>query len=76
MGNGRDWVFNYRRCGDDAPMEKFLRDPIGLLLNGLLALALSVLMWKLTGNWWGRFVLFMPGGALVILGWIALLRKY
>jgi hypothetical protein len=57
-------------------VEKFLHDPIGMLLNGLLALLLSVIMWRLTHNWWAWFVLFMPGGALIVLGWIGLFRKY
>ena len=33
-------------------------------------------MWRITHNWWGWFILFMPGGALVVLGWIVIFKRF
>jgi hypothetical protein len=51
-------------------------EPNGLLFNGLAALALSIIMWRLTGSWLGYFILALPGGALVILGWVVIFKKF
>ena len=48
----------------------------GCFLNGLLALSLSLLVWRLTGNFYAWGVLFGPGAALVIKGFVELLRNY
>ena len=38
------------------------------LVNGLCALIASLLIWKITGNYLGWLVLFIPGSVLVFLG--------
>jgi hypothetical protein len=48
----------------------------GYLVNGLIALALGLAIWKLTGSFLGWLVLFLPGAALVIWGLIVMLRDY
>jgi hypothetical protein len=47
----------------------------GYIVNGLIALTLSFAIWKLTGSFWGWLALFLPGAALVIWGWIVILRR-
>jgi hypothetical protein len=44
------------------------------LVNGILALALSLVLWRLTGSFLGWLVLAAPGSALVIWGWVLALR--
>lgn len=41
---------------------------INFVINGIIALTLSLVIWKLTQNWWAWFVLAAPGGALTIYG--------
>jgi hypothetical protein len=48
----------------------------GLLVNGILALALSLGIWELTGSFAGWLVLAAPGSALVIWGWVRALRDF
>jgi hypothetical protein len=50
-------------------------DPVTLLLNGLAGVILSLITWRLTGNWWAWFVLFMPGAVLILLGLWALRKE-
>ena len=38
------------------------------LVNGICALCAALLIWKITGNFWGWAVLFLPGAYLVALG--------
>lgn len=44
------------------------------LFNGLVALCLSLIIWKFTGSWWGWFVLFVPGSCLIVYGWYLTLK--
>ena len=46
----------------------FLTKGAKALLEGALAVILSLLMWRLTGNGWAWFVLFAPGSALTVYG--------
>jgi hypothetical protein len=39
-----------------------------LIVQGLMALALALLMWRLTHSLWGWLVFFLPGSALVLYG--------
>ena len=43
------------------------------IFNGLVALALSLIIWRLTGIWWAWAILFGPGAALVFYGWYLIL---
>jgi hypothetical protein len=45
---------------------------IGAVFLGLFILALSWIVWKTTGSWWGWLVLWLPGGVYVLAGcaWI------
>jgi hypothetical protein len=53
-----------------------LDDPgVGPILNGLLALALSLIVWELTGSFPGWAALATPGAALVFRGWALALRR-
>jgi hypothetical protein len=47
----------------------------GLIFNGLIALALSLLLWRLTENIWAWLALFLPGTFLILLGWYTLLTS-
>jgi hypothetical protein len=47
----------------------------GLLVNGIIALAFSLAVWRLTGNFWGWLILFAPGAGLIIAGLIKALRE-
>lgn len=46
----------------------------GLIFNGLVALILSLVLWHISHSFLGWLVLFGPGAALVMVGWIVLLR--
>lgn len=48
----------------------------GCFVNEIIALAFSLLVWRLTHNFYGWAVLFGPGGALVIKGFVELFRNY
>jgi hypothetical protein len=48
---------------------------VGAILNGLVALALSLIVWEFTGNILGWAALFIPGAALIFWGWIIALRQ-
>jgi hypothetical protein len=48
----------------------------GYIVNGLIALALALVLWKLTGSFVSWLALFLPGAALVIWGFIVMLRDY
>lgn len=48
----------------------------GLVINGMIALALSIAMWRITENFWAWLVLALPGGALTIYGTIMLFSGY
>ena len=41
---------------------------VNTILHGLLGLALSLLVWRLTHSWLGWAVLFAPGAGLVLWG--------
>ncbi len=46
-----------------------IRSPgAGELLNGLLALFLSILVWRVTHVVWAWALLFAPGSVLVLMG--------
>jgi hypothetical protein len=47
----------------------------GLLVNGISALLLSLLVWKMTGNFTAWLVFAVPGTTMIFAGWIAVLRK-
>jgi hypothetical protein len=47
---------------------------VGHLLNGILALALSLIVWRLTGNFYGWAALAIPGAVLIFRGWVIALR--
>jgi hypothetical protein len=42
----------------------------GLLINGLIALTLSLIIWKGTGSFIGWLALAAPGGVLILAGWV------
>jgi hypothetical protein len=44
-------------------------NPARVILNGMMACALSLVMWKLTENFWGWLALAAPGALLIFLGW-------
>jgi hypothetical protein len=46
-----------------------------LFVNGISALLLSLLVWKMTENFTGWMVLAVPGAIMVVAGWIAALRN-
>lgn len=46
-----------------------------LIINGLMGLCLSLIMWKLTESFLGWIVLFIPGALLVLVGWYVALRE-
>jgi hypothetical protein len=45
---------------------------LGAVCLGLFILALSWIVWKTTGSFWGWLVLFLPGSVYVLVGcaWI------
>lgn len=47
----------------------------GFLTNGLLALILSLLIWRLTGSFLGWLALFLPGALMVTRGVVLLWRE-
>lgn len=68
----------------DAPWVRWLRwlrsapslvgGAEGLILNGMLAVALGYVVWKWTGSFLGWAALTGPGGALIIIGCVAVFR--
>ncbi len=44
------------------------------LVNGICALCAALLIWKITGNFWGWLVLALPGAFLVFAGWWKMLK--
>ncbi|HEV8503738.1 MAG TPA: hypothetical protein VGR63_19355 [Casimicrobiaceae bacterium] len=44
------------------------------IANGLIALALALLLWRLTHNFAGWLALFAPGSALVLRGVYLIMR--
>jgi hypothetical protein len=44
------------------------------IVNGLIALVFSLIVWKLTHSFLGWLALFVPGVTLVILGWMLILK--
>lgn len=47
----------------------------GYLVNGLIALALSLVVWHVTDSFWGWLALFAPGSVLVAWGWYVALKS-
>ena len=47
----------------------------GRIVNGLIALALSLALWHITHSFVGWLALFAPGAALVLWGWCGILRR-
>jgi hypothetical protein len=41
---------------------------VGLIVNGLIALALSLALWEITHSMLGWLALFVPGATLVLYG--------
>jgi hypothetical protein len=41
----------------------------GYVVNGMIALPLSLAIWHITHSFLGWLVLFLPGSALVLWGW-------
>lgn len=52
------------------------RRTVGFLINGLIALAFSLAVWRLTHNFYGWAVLFGPGAVLVIKGIVSLFEQF
>ena len=48
----------------------------GLVINGMIALILSIAMWRITENYWAWAILAVPGGILTIYGTIKLFMGY
>jgi hypothetical protein len=44
------------------------------LILGIFVLALSLLLWRLTSNFWGWAVLYAPGAYFVILGIVRIFK--
>jgi hypothetical protein len=53
-----------------------MRRAEGSIVNGVLALALSLAVWRLTGSFAGWLVLAAPGGGLIVWGWVLALRDF
>jgi membrane-bound ClpP family serine protease len=52
-----------------------INDPgVGPILNGLVAVILSLIVWRFTGSSLGWIALFAPGAILIFWGWIVALR--
>jgi hypothetical membrane protein len=49
-----------------ATRSKF--NPGGLILNGMLGVALAWVLWVLTTSFIGWAILFLPGTALILIG--------
>jgi hypothetical protein len=49
---------------------------VGAIVNGLIALALALILWRLTGSFGGWLALFLPGSVLVLKGWAAVIRGF
>ena len=47
----------------------------GLIINGISALLLSLLIWKMTENFTGWLALALPGAIMVIAGLVVALRN-
>ena len=43
-------------------------------LKGLFVCALSLVVWRLTGNLWSWLVLFIVGGFLILKAWVVGIR--
>ena len=48
----------------------------GLIMNGLIALLFSLLVWKLTLNYFGWLALFIPGSVLVLYGVYRVMKEF
>jgi hypothetical protein len=48
----------------------------GLVVNGIIALALSLALYKITNSYLGWAVLAIPGSLLVIYGTLMIFRGY
>jgi hypothetical protein len=53
----------------------FGQKALNYIFNGIVALALSILIWRLTHNFVGWLVLALPGGALILYGWYLILKE-
>jgi hypothetical protein len=40
------------------------------LVNGISAIILALVLWRLTGSFVGWLVLFVPGAALIAISWV------
>ena len=45
------------------------------MTSGIVGCFASILMWRLTHNWWGWATLFLPGATLIVTGWIVILKN-
>jgi hypothetical protein len=52
----------------------FADKSLSCISNGIVALALSIILWRLTGSFEGWLVLSLPGSALVFYGWYLILK--
>jgi membrane-bound ClpP family serine protease len=48
---------------------------VNCIFNGIVALSLSLIMWRYTGNLWGWLALFLPGAVLIFYGWYLSLKE-
>jgi hypothetical protein len=48
--------------------------PTGFIVNGLIACALSLVIWYGTHSLWGWAMLAIPGGGLILAGWCVALK--
>jgi hypothetical protein len=46
-----------------------------LIVNGMMALCLALIMWRLTGSFLGWLALFVPGSALVFAGMLVVVSR-
>jgi len=66
MGDVGRWFRPHGSGGSEPPSS---HKAAGLIVNGLIALAFSLVMWYATESFLGWLALFLPGMALVIYGW-------
>jgi hypothetical protein len=56
-------------------MVNFWSKGVGRLFEGILVLGLSIVIWRLTGNYWGWLALFLPGAFLTTYGVYLVFRE-
>jgi membrane protein implicated in regulation of membrane protease activity len=45
-----------------------------LIWQGILGCFFALLMWRLTGSFWGWLVIFIPASVCILYGWYRILK--